>query len=168
MMLFNSSSIFRLSLGPSLQIHDLVDIGPYALPLRKNTPAQVLIQADLKCRVYLMGAIIIFATSTPAALHHNASLGGFISGMITTGIGLGGLKACVPPFMGMILGDCCWKNSSLISWQADQYTEPKYKVKTLKTHERVVTDRDMTLQSIYGMWYWYVPPRPNNSRDLQN
>ena len=44
--------------------------------------------------------ILIFATSTPAALEHNVSLGGFIAGIITAGLGLGGLKACVPPLMG--------------------------------------------------------------------
>jgi hypothetical protein len=101
-MLFSSSSIFPLSPGLSLQIHGLVDTGPYVLLLRKNKPAQVLVRSNIECRVYLIGAVIIFATSTPAAMHHNASLGGFLSGMITTGFGLGGLKACVPPFMGII------------------------------------------------------------------
>jgi dipeptide/tripeptide permease len=53
--------------------------------------------------IYLTGVILIFSTSTPAAQQHNVSLGGFIAGMITAGLGLGGLKACVPPFMGLIL-----------------------------------------------------------------
>ena len=43
---------------------------------------------------------MIFATSTPYALHHNAGLGGLVGGMVVAGAGLGGLKACVPPFMG--------------------------------------------------------------------
>jgi POT family proton-dependent oligopeptide transporter len=81
---------------------------------------------------------LIFATSLPAALDNGISLGGFLTGMVTTGIGLGGLKACVPPFM------------------ADQYTATRPRVRTLKGGARVVVDRALTLQKIYGLWYWCV------------
>jgi hypothetical protein len=58
-------------------------------------------------RIYLLGVTLIFATSTSAALKANVSLGGFIAGIITAGTGLGGLKACVPPFMGSISPASC-------------------------------------------------------------
>lgn len=62
-------------------------------------------------RVYLAGVILIFATSTPAALQHNVSLGGFIAGIIIAGTGLGGLKACVPPLMGE--RSCCMARKNM-------------------------------------------------------
>ena len=88
--------------------------------------------------IYLIGANLIFATSTPDALRHDAGLGGLLCGMIAAGVGLGGLKACVPPFM------------------AEQYTGFKSTIRTIKNDERVVIDRDLTLQAIYGLWYWCV------------
>lgn len=57
--------------------------------------------SDVIAGVYLTGVVMIFGTSTP-----NASLGGFLAGMITTGLGLGGLKACLPPFMGTSVRVC--------------------------------------------------------------
>ncbi|KAG9669737.1 hypothetical protein KCU99_g6465, partial [Aureobasidium melanogenum] len=118
----------------------IIYLSPVAWAIFADTKAGRYKTICIAVGVYLTGVIIIFATSTPAALHHNASLGGFLAGMITTGLGLGGLKACLPPFM------------------VDQYTESKSIVKTLKSHERVVTDRALTTQSIYGVWYWYVWP----------
>lgn len=40
-------------------------------------------------------------TSLPASLDHNAGLPGFISAMVLIGIGVGGVKATLPPFLGM-------------------------------------------------------------------
>ena len=68
-------------------------------------------------RCYLAGVWLIFATSTPDALNHNAGLGGLIGGIFAAGVGLGGLKACVPPFMGLTLSLAVFQSNTLISQQ---------------------------------------------------
>jgi POT family proton-dependent oligopeptide transporter len=50
-----------------------------------------------------------------------------------------------------------YERCSVLTFQvADQYTETKLRIKTLKSQERVIIDRNLTLQSIYGLWYWCV------------
>lgn len=39
---------------------------------------------------------------------------------------------------------------------ADQYTEQALRIKTTKSGERVVVDRELTIQYIYNLYYWYV------------
>ena len=45
---------------------------------------------------------------------------------------------------------------------ADQYTETKPKLKLLESGERVVVDREITVQCIYGLYYWHVLFPPYN------
>ncbi|KFZ15967.1 hypothetical protein V501_02480 [Pseudogymnoascus sp. VKM F-4519 (FW-2642)] len=116
----------------------LVYLTPLAWAILADTRLGAYRTICLATAVYLTGVTLIFATSLPAALDNGISLGGFLTGMVTTGIGLGGLKACVPPFM------------------ADQYTATRPRVRTLKGGARVVVDRALTLQKIYGLWYWCV------------
>ena len=74
-----------------------------------------------------------------------------------TGAGLGGLKACVPPFMGSFLVlQRTFQRKPADNLIADQYTETKLRVKTINNGERVILDRSLTLRSIYGLWYWCV------------
>ena len=42
----------------------------------------------------------------------------------------------------------------IVPFIADQYTETRPKLKTLRTGKRVVTDRAMTLTYIYNVYYW--------------
>ena len=58
--------------------------------------------------------------------------------MVVIGIGLGGIKACVSPFM------------------ADQCTNVKMRVGTTKNGEKVIVDRDLTIKSIYSLYYWCI------------
>ena len=88
--------------------------------------------------IYLTGCVILVATSVPSALRAHAGLSGLIISMIVIGIGLGGIKACVSPFM------------------ADQYTNVKMRVETTKTGEKVIVDRDLTIRGIYSLYYWCI------------
>ena len=72
-----------------------------------------------------------------------------------------------------VLGD--WRLVCLHSWvwlyspnhiqhnlnpsAAEQYTETRSRVKTIKNKERVIVDRNLTLQSIYSLWYWWAACR---------
>lgn len=42
----------------------------------------------------------------------------------------------------------------MIPFIADQYTETKPEIKTLKSGEQVVTDYQLTLQYIYNLYFW--------------
>ena len=88
--------------------------------------------------IYLSGCIILVATSIPSALRAHAGLPGLIFSMVIIGIGLGGVKACISPFM------------------ADQYTNVKMRVETTKSGEKVIVDRDLTIKAIYSLYYWCI------------
>jgi POT family proton-dependent oligopeptide transporter len=87
------------------------------------------------------------------ALHHGAGRGGLLCGMSAAGFSLGGLKACVPPFMGLAIPPNDIQHRPNPS-AAEQYTESKLRVKTVKNKRRVIVDRSLSLQSIYSLWYW--------------
>ncbi|KAL1882129.1 hypothetical protein VTK73DRAFT_2220 [Phialemonium thermophilum] len=90
------------------------------------------------CGVYILGLVILVATSTPTAIKNNAGLGGLIAAMITIGLGTGGIKANVTPL------------------SAEQYTDVKPVVKTLKSGEQVVVDPELTVQRLFNWFYLAV------------
>ncbi|KAF2187326.1 PTR2-domain-containing protein [Zopfia rhizophila CBS 207.26] len=88
--------------------------------------------------LYVSGCIVLFMSSWPSVFFSHRKLGilGLAGSMVLIGLGGGGFKAIMIPFI------------------ADQYTETIPKLKILKTGERVVTDRMLTLQYIYNLYYW--------------
>ncbi|KAK9491068.1 POT family-domain-containing protein [Lipomyces doorenjongii] len=85
--------------------------------------------------IYVVGLLIIFATSLPVAIDHGASLGGLITAMIVIGFGTGGIKSNVSPLI------------------AEQYTNTKRYIKELKSGERVIVDPAVTIQSLFMIFY---------------
>jgi POT family proton-dependent oligopeptide transporter len=51
--------------------------------------------------IYLAGVITLVVTSIPALMSPSTSLGGFISGIILLGIGVGGVRATLNTFIGI-------------------------------------------------------------------
>ncbi|KAI5783693.1 putative MFS peptide transporter Ptr2 [Geopyxis carbonaria] len=92
----------------------------------------------LASSIYMIGAIILFATSLPASLQHSAGLGGLITAMLFLGTGVGAFKSCTSAFIG------------------EQYTEKKMRISVLKNGERVILDPKVTIQSIYNIYFWCV------------
>lgn len=90
------------------------------------------------CGIYILGLVILVATSTPNALTHNAGLGGLIAAMVTIGLGTGGIKANVTPL------------------SAEQYTNTHPVIKTLKSGEQVVVDPELTIQRLFNYFYLAV------------
>lgn len=88
--------------------------------------------------IFICGLAVLFATSLPGPLENGAGFGGLIAAFIIMGVGTGGIKANVAPLI------------------AEQYTETKRKVKTLKSGERVILDPAITIQSIYNIFYWCI------------
>ncbi|KAF2742836.1 PTR2-domain-containing protein [Sporormia fimetaria CBS 119925] len=86
--------------------------------------------------LYLVGCGIIVASSADRALDAGLGLPGLIVAMVLVGLGGGGFKMIMVPFI------------------ADQYVETAPRVKTLKSGERVFTDQTLTLQYIYNLYYW--------------
>ncbi|KAF2819833.1 oligopeptide transporter [Ophiobolus disseminans] len=86
----------------------------------------------------LLGMLVLFLTALPPALRGGAGGGGLAVAMVLIGIGAGGVKTTVSPFV------------------ADQYVETELRIETLKSGERVIVDRTLTVQYIYNMWYWMI------------
>ncbi|ODV89516.1 hypothetical protein CANCADRAFT_32746 [Tortispora caseinolytica NRRL Y-17796] len=86
------------------------------------------------CCIYMVGLIVLLVTSFPFA-DTSASLAGLIIGMICTGFGAGGIKANVGPLI------------------AEQYTNKRLFVKTLKSGERVLVDPRITNEVIFQIFY---------------
>lgn len=106
-------------------------------------------------RVYQCGILILLVTSLPVTLDHGAGLPGLIVAMALIGLGVAGLKATLPPFLGMRALDLVILKL-LMCLAVDQYsrTEPRL----LKTNGQEVfeSDRTLTIQFITNLFFWYV------------
>ncbi|KAF3008403.1 peptide transporter ptr2 [Curvularia kusanoi] len=86
--------------------------------------------------IYTLGCITLTVSSVPSQLDKGWGLPGLVLAMALIALGGGGFRAIVVPFI------------------ADQYTEQKPTIKTLKSGEQVITDRQLTLQYIYNIYFW--------------
>ncbi|KAL5115346.1 peptide transporter ptr2 [Pleosporales sp. CAS-2024a] len=86
--------------------------------------------------LYCLGIAALTISSVPANLDKGWGVPGLVVAMFLIGLGGGGVKAIMPPFL------------------ADQYTKAEPQMKTLKTGEKVVTDYELTLQYIYNLYFW--------------
>jgi POT family proton-dependent oligopeptide transporter len=80
--------------------------------------------------LYCLGILALTISSIPANINNGWGIPGLVLAMVLIGLGGGGVKAIMPPFI------------------ADQYSWTKSKVKTLKSGEKVITDYELTLQYI--------------------
>ncbi|KAL6865468.1 hypothetical protein ACO1O0_001561 [Amphichorda felina] len=92
----------------------------------------------LASTIYIVGLIILVATSTPMAIQNGAGLGGLVTAMITIGLGTGGIKANVTPMC------------------AEQYANSRPAIKTLKSGEQVIVDPELTVGRLFMWFYWVV------------
>ena len=65
-------------------------------------PFFLIVPHSLNCSIYIIGVAILFVTSLPVSLSHGAGLPGLIVAMVTISVGLGGIKATLPPFLGRL------------------------------------------------------------------
>lgn len=86
--------------------------------------------------VYTLGCAALTVSSIPSQLDKGWGLPGLVLAMVLIALGGGGFRAIMVPFI------------------ADQYTNDKPTIKTLKSGEQVVTDRELTLQYIYNLYFW--------------
>jgi POT family proton-dependent oligopeptide transporter len=86
--------------------------------------------------LYCFGIIALIVSSIPSNLAKGWGLPGLVIALFLVGIGGGGTRAILTPFI------------------ADQYTKRKPEIKRLPKGEWVVTDYDLTLQYIYNLYYW--------------
>ncbi|KAI0417869.1 POT family-domain-containing protein [Xylaria grammica] len=85
-----------------------------------------------------IGCLVIFVTSFPFVMKESVKIFGLALGMIFLGLGTGGVKATVSPFIG------------------DQYIDTPPQLVIRRNGERVIADRNMTLQYIYNVLYWFT------------
>ncbi|KAB8068853.1 oligopeptide transporter [Aspergillus leporis] len=88
--------------------------------------------------IQLCGCAVLFGTSFPRAVQAGAAEGGLATAIMLITVGSGGVRSSVAPFI------------------VEQYTETIPKVKVLKNGEKVITDRELTIQYIYNVYYWMV------------
>ncbi|KAG0644771.1 POT family-domain-containing protein [Tuber brumale] len=88
--------------------------------------------------IYICGLLVLFVTSLPTSIDNGAGLGGLIGCMIIMGLGTGGIKSNVSPLI------------------AEQYTRTKPALKVLPSGERVIIDPNVTVQSLYNIFYWCI------------
>ncbi|KAF2865802.1 H+/oligopeptide symporter [Massariosphaeria phaeospora] len=88
--------------------------------------------------MYLCGLVLLVISSVLASHGIGLPLPGLLFALFWIGIGTGGIKSNV---------------GSLI---AEQYTGPKEAVRVLGTGEKVIVDRDLTLQRIFTMFFMYI------------
>ncbi|KAI0387360.1 POT family-domain-containing protein [Hypomontagnella monticulosa] len=96
-------------------------------------PYKVLVVSSC---IYLCGILLLLLTSIPPALEAGASLGGLIGSFCLLGIGIGGVKSSVAPFT------------------ADQVRGDGKRIATLETGERVIIDPEITVRTVYSIFYW--------------
>ncbi|OLL24766.1 putative peptide transporter ptr2 [Neolecta irregularis DAH-3] len=87
---------------------------------------------------YLIGSVILFSTSFPAAIESGASLGGFITAIIIMGLGAGGIKPNVSPLV------------------AEQCSRTQRTIKVLPSGKRVIIDPAVTAQRVFMTFYWAI------------
>ncbi|KAJ7747785.1 di/tri peptide transporter 2 [Mycena metata] len=88
--------------------------------------------------IYAVGVLVLFVTSLPVSLNHGAGLGGLIAAIIIIGIGAGGMKSNLSPFMG------------------DQCADSGIRLRKTSRGETVVEDPTLTLQRCYSIYYLCV------------
>lgn len=86
--------------------------------------------------LYCIGCTALTVSSLPLGIERGWGLPGLVLAMALIGLGGGGFKAIMVPFI------------------ADQYEKKAPEIKELKTGERVVTDYELTLQYIYNLYFW--------------
>lgn len=99
--------------------------------------------------IYMVGLIILTATSAPAAIENGAAFPGFVVAIVIIGLGTGGIKANVSPLV------------------AEQYNVQKPYVRVQpRTNwlgrkqgdevERVIVTPQATYQKLFNMFYWGI------------
>ncbi|KAF1957637.1 oligopeptide transporter [Byssothecium circinans] len=84
----------------------------------------------------LVALSILFGTAYSQEVHGTGGLAGFILTMVLLGLGVG----CTRP--------------NLVTFVTDQYTVEEGRIITLKSGEKVMTSREMTIEYIYNVNYW--------------
>lgn len=107
-------------------------------------------------RLASCGVLILFVTSFPVSLDSGAGLPGLIVALVLIGLGsvnflivwhtlfnridrFGGIKSNVSPLI------------------AEQYSRKPLRTQTLENGEKVIIDPNLTIQTIYGRYYWLEP-----------
>ncbi|EFR02827.1 peptide transporter PTR2-A [Nannizzia gypsea CBS 118893] len=86
----------------------------------------------------ICGCLALFVTSLPSVTKGSIKIAGLAISMVFLGLGTGGVRATVSPFIG------------------DQYTVLKPQLIVTKSGKKIVTDRTLTLQYIYNVLYWFT------------
>ncbi|KAI8941467.1 hypothetical protein NX059_002686 [Plenodomus lindquistii] len=88
--------------------------------------------------MYAVGLAILLITSLPPLLRQGSGLPGLIVALVIISLGVGGVKSTLPPFL------------------AEQCHASKTRIRISKTGERVIVDREATVEYAFNVYYWCV------------
>ena len=97
--------------------------------------------------LFNIGCAVITVSSIPSLLGAGWGLPGLIVSMVCVALGGGGFE------------------SNMAAFLADQYSETRPRIITLDSGERLITDRNLTVEYIYNLNYWYAPHGPDAGLD---
>ena len=92
-------------------------------------------------------------------MDRGAGLPGLVVALILISLALGGVKASLPPLLGML--GASWNHiissveiADVIYEIAEQCSKIKPRIKISKSGERVILDPDATVQYAFHIYYW--------------
>ncbi|GAB1319782.1 peptide transporter ptr2 [Madurella fahalii] len=86
----------------------------------------------------ICGSSVMFVTSLPVALDSGAGVPGLAVSMLLMGLGVGGVKSTISPFIG------------------DQYVQRKPQLVRQKDGTLSIVDGSRTIQFLYNAFYWFT------------
>lgn len=95
------------------------------------------------------------------AIEHGAAPAGFAVSLMLIAIGSGGFQSTISAFIGKTSDMLSYDQSLTKCFQGDQYVEAGQGLITRKNGAVYMPDRDLTLQFVYNLNYWYEPRIPH-------
>ncbi|KAF5853346.1 hypothetical protein GGP41_001892 [Bipolaris sorokiniana] len=103
----------------------------------------------LGCGVYIVGLVILVATSTPAGIRSGAGFGGLVAAMVVIGLGTGSIKANITPM-------CAEQYKPDLAYMKQLATRPTCLARGASTGEWVIVDPELTVERMFNWFYWAV------------
>jgi POT family proton-dependent oligopeptide transporter len=111
------------------------------------------------CSLYAVGLTILVITSLTPLLREGSGLPGLVVALIIISLGVGGVKSTLPPFLGQSnrytrLSHYLVAAANLQQLLAEQCHACETRIRISKTGERVIVDREATVEYAFNVYYW--------------
>lgn len=109
--------------------------------------------------MYAIGLAILLITSLPPLLERGSGLPGLVVALTIISLGVGGVKSTLPPFLGQLYRYTRLSHGLVASAKsqrhlAEQCHASKTRIRISKTGERIIVDREATVEYAFNVYYW--------------